>query len=1418
MISTDIVEPISLGYLRALEFYPINDNLTQALKVIDISTTTVYNTDKSPAENGLASTKMSAWGNYNCTSCTNKSSNCIGHPGRMQLNTKIISPCMFKVVLNCLRIICHNCYKVYNRILMLNKTSIKITKCQHCGFTNPKVKASKYHMCFEFTKDSETTTKTPDDVYYIIDGISDETIKSLGINPISHPRNYFLNYLMITSISTRPPVKIPGKEKYNINDITSFYSKIYDYNAELAKTDKNITSSRLDRLNKLYSIINNTIYKAPTTANLNLVISNNKSDKSNSIMEKFQTKLGLLRFSALGGTIRECARTIITLDPTIPIDTLIVPYFIATTITKREVVQPYNIKRLQIYLNNAITGKYPACKEIIKKSTGLIYKITPGQNNHILEYGDSINRNLIDGDTVLFNRQPTLNTGSIQRHTIYISLDPKKKSFRMSDAACGPYNADFDGDAMNIINPTSAATCSEVDVLCKMSNQLISFGDAKSQIKHIQDAIIGGVKLTYKGKGELRKFTRSEVMCLFANNIYIPTLLNQPNDKMYTGYDIFSMIFPKKIYVKETPNMYQTVFEPFIPYAESDKTIEIIDGRMQSGIHDSSAMAIYRAIANEYNADEAMKQMFNTHQVCLNALGYMSFSASILDFQKNDEMYEKTKQNTEKLLNASYLITKRLLTTGIVSPLGKTINQHYEDLQLNELRDDYKNAIMSNLSENNNNIVIQALSKASGDFTNISKLFGSNGQTLHKGRRMQAILSHARSTYYSRRFDLSPESSGFIKNSVVDGINPEEFFCQAVSSRDDLVEKTQGVAVAGANARMLIKNLESIVINISGQCIQTDGKIIQQLYGGDGFDIRYSDSIIIPGILKSDVEMLEEYKPKAKYGDNYESTDQEFALIMGSRQKLRDTYLKLEYINSDQKVNSKIPVPISIFKLMKDSMQNAYNELKDHTNTEEELEQMRNNVANFVERLPYLYSNDIQADKKSPLPMHMKRGISLIKYSIYHYLYTKNLRLLSINVLNGLLAIINIRLRNALLDTAMPIGCITALCVSSPLTQLSLNSIHVKGDGKSKIVDIQSFKEIFSLLNIKDCRSPRMIISLLPNTSMERGNEIANSLETLQFKIFVNRYDIISEKIGKITSDLYKSDQKYVDEFFKLSLIPPPADLLHWCIRFQINSFLLILKNITMETIINAIYSEDIFIVNTNDVNDDNNIFIRIYLKNIFNGSSLVQVKNYADNLMEKVIRGIKGIISAKCIEGPLSVINSSGALVTEKRIKIYTEGVNLMGMYNLQNRIKEIDYHNIQCDNIKEVEKYYGLGAAKITLLQELKKILKDINYRHYTIIADLITSTGTCTPINPNGPAIRNANLLLMLGNRAPLKIYENAVMYNKKADVVGLTGSLVSGVMPKMGSTTNTVMVNVDFIRRESEKQDKKIKDHISDILLN
>jgi DNA-directed RNA polymerase II subunit RPB1 len=177
-----------------------------------------------------------------------------------------------------------------------------------------------------------------------------------------------------------------------------------------------------------------------------------------SIQERIKYKDGRIRGNLMGKRVDYSARSVITPDPNIGIFELGVPQHVAQRITVPVIVNAMNRSKLTEYVR-AGYGVYPGAKSIKKKSGRLISLRVLNTSSLTLELGDTVNRYLMDGDFVLFNRQPSLHKMSMQIHRVLVL---PYKTFRLNVQVTTPYNADFDGDEMNMHVPQSKQSQVEV--------------------------------------------------------------------------------------------------------------------------------------------------------------------------------------------------------------------------------------------------------------------------------------------------------------------------------------------------------------------------------------------------------------------------------------------------------------------------------------------------------------------------------------------------------------------------------------------------------------------------------------------------------------------------------------------------------------------------------------------------------------------------------------------------------------------------------------------------------------------------------------------------------------------------------------------------------------------------------------------
>jgi DNA-directed RNA polymerase beta' subunit len=438
-----------------------------------------------------------------CISCEMNPKDCPGHFGHIELNTFILHPMYMRYITNFLKCICVKCYRVVLSDDHLKLDGIsksfgdsrfdkcverleKVDSCYYCDSPKPKItfqqKTNDISMKFKEKK----IILSDSDIKKIFDNIPEEDVRLLGFNPeIMHPKNLVLSIL---------PVIPPRARPYVVADNVTCDDDLTNQYIEIVKANKNLIDPEVNDTKKEKSI-QTLKFRIKT-------LMNNSQGKSRctsgrpikGIKERISGKDGLIRSNLMGKRRNQSARSVISADPTVRTDELVVPEQISTNLTVPEIVYDLNIKQLQDIVNNEkanfvvksdgtrINLKYA----LYKKGTQLLWgdkiirdskEIDPFSYNNFqlklgdkikrngeiisnidiskkrdfkLEIGDTVERHLKNGDIVLFNRQPTLHKASMLAKRVIVR---PSKTFRFNLASTKTFNADFDGD-MIILSPT----------------------------------------------------------------------------------------------------------------------------------------------------------------------------------------------------------------------------------------------------------------------------------------------------------------------------------------------------------------------------------------------------------------------------------------------------------------------------------------------------------------------------------------------------------------------------------------------------------------------------------------------------------------------------------------------------------------------------------------------------------------------------------------------------------------------------------------------------------------------------------------------------------------------------------------------------------------------------------------------------
>jgi DNA-directed RNA polymerase beta' subunit len=345
-------------------------------------------------------------------------------------------------------------------------------------------------------------------------------------------------------------------------------------------------------------------------------------------------------------------------------------------------------------------------------------------------------------------------------------------------------------------------------------------------------------------------------------------------------------------------------------------------------------------------------------------------------------------------------------------------------------------------------------------------------------------------------------------------------------------------------------------------------------------------------------------------------------------------------------------------------------------------------------------------------------------------------------------------------------------------------------------------------------KNPHMLIMVKPEyeTDKIKVQEIANHIEMMYFDRFISETQIFFEVYGNPVHPRFKHEAAAIKEFEKHNFGQKiPGDLSKWCIRFGLNKEELILKSIKLETIVMMIRKNhpEVYLVYNSENSD--NLFIRCYIRN----SMVKQTNDYYNDTVLKtctdvkkvIVRGVKNLLATNVIDIMHNHVNPDGSVEMRKIYGIYSTGSNMTDI--LSNHY--IDPYRTQSDSIDEIERVFGIVAARNKIINELIIALEGLNRMHCSIFADEMCYSGVVTNIQKTGLQKReNANITLRLSFQTAIQVIQDAAVNGLVDRISGISGPLVMGTNPNIGTTYNSIIVNDQFIEENSNKLSEAMED--------
>ena len=764
-------------------------------------------------ENGLRDERLGATKGKVCRTCGEGTRNCNGHFGHIELESPVYHISWVNNVIYWLRCICftegcHTCIikdLTTPRIMKnrhLQHYSKKVhTKCPNCEQRQPKYSWNREKARIE-------VNKVPYDIHKVIDHLErmDESI--LEQLDLSHPKDMILKVLPVPPPSVRPAI-MQGSTVRGEDDLTYRLIQIMRANEKFKKSldrpDHIINDCRESLQNAVSGYINHT--KVGT--------SKRKASKREytSLEPRLKSKEGRMRGNLMGKRCDFTARTVITGDDNLGMHQIGVPISVAEKLTIPEKVTAYNKK---IYMEMLKETK--KIKFVIRPNGSRVDLSFVNRQNISLDVGWTIERMLQDGDIVLFNRQPSLHKMSIMAHEVVVL---PYSTFRMNLSCTTPYNADFDGDEMNIHVPQTVEARAEARNIMAVKYQIVSPQSNRPVMSVIQDTMVGSYLLS-DDKVRIERDDMMEcVMCMPGwDGIF------HPKDE-YTGKDLISYTLP------------------MVNWSKGDVRIErgvMLSGRLTKKVLGRSDGSLVHVIYNDCGPDETILFINRLQKVVHKYLSIRGFSVGIGDMMSSVSVEDEIKSAFSDISEGS---------------TENEINQ-----RLNICRDTMGTKVQKPLDDSNRlYTMVHCGSKGSG--INISQIMACVGQQNLCGERIPKTWTD-RTLPHFKKGSNGPVERGFITNSYVKGLTPSQVYFHGIAGREGLIDTAIKTSQTGYIQRRFMKALENIIIHWDKTARNADGSIIQFQYGDDGFDPMRIENQHVDIWEKPTIE---------KYGHNAEEFD-----------------------------------------------------------------------------------------------------------------------------------------------------------------------------------------------------------------------------------------------------------------------------------------------------------------------------------------------------------------------------------------------------------------------------------------------------------------------------------------------------------------------------------------------------------------
>ncbi|KAK4705314.1 DNA-directed RNA polymerase I subunit RPA1, partial [Phenoliferia sp. Uapishka_3] len=865
------------------------------------------------------------------------------------------------------------------------------------------------------------------------------------------------------------------------------------------------------------------------------------------VKQMLEKKEGLFRKNMMGKRVNYAARSVISPDVNIETNEIGVPPIFARKLTFPEPVTAHNIQRMRKLVING-PNTHPGAsfiqmedgnlmsldKKSLEERTALANKLLAPESRpptfrldrpdvglpatRTPQINRKVYRHLDDGDIVILNRQPTLHKPSMMCHRVRVLKG--EKTIRMHYANCNSYNADFDGDEMNMHFPQSHVAQAEARLIANTDNQYLTPTSGNPLRGLIQDHVVAGVWLTNIDTF----FTRQEYYQLIYGALRtednytgegmiktLPPAIWKPVP-MWTGKQVISTIL-KNITPPEANgiNFSCKAKTPGSSWGVHtvEETVLFVDGELLTGVLDkaqigASPYGLVHSVHELYGAESAGKLLSILSRLLTKFLQNRAFTCRM------DDLLLTEKGNADRRAMLAGVNAKGLdaaLEYVGLSSADKTLPETADDLRIRLeeiLRDDYKLAGLDATVEGetnqvttkviktclphglvkpfpHNNMQTMTVTGAKGSNVNASQISCLLGQQSLEGRRVPTMVS-GKTLPSFKAFETAPRAGGFVAGRFLTGIRPQEYYFHCMAGREGLIDTAVKTSRSGYLQRCLIKHLEGLRVHYDNTVRNSDQSVLQFNYGEDSLDVTKQKHLLqFEFAVRNTQSLVQRLNPKN---------------VLARVNDLGSEWTK---------------------KIVKDlSSAPSLSVHSPSTNLGSVSEMYALAVEEYIKKNPQRLLKTKKKADRADWPAFINQN-ALMKVDHFR-------------------SLMNIRYMRSLVEPGEAVGLMASQGVGEPSTQMTLNTFHFAGHGAANVtLGIPRLREIVMTAS-QNIKTPTMQLPILSDISETRLQKFCQSSTRLALSQVIDNVTVTERLSSKSPDNQFTRQKLYT---IRLGFYPP---------------------------------------------------------------------------------------------------------------------------------------------------------------------------------------------------------------------------------------------------------------------------------------